>query len=84
MSPVLGVITLSIVIISKLIISKVDTMQTLHWQRLCDNAGHSISHYLLALATLVNATQIGLFLFLVTSPKKAKASTVMTVECRCC
>jgi hypothetical protein len=48
----------------------------LHWQRLHDNAGDSDSHYLLALATLGNATQIGLFLFLVTLPKVAKASTV--------
>jgi hypothetical protein len=55
----------------------------LHWQRLCNNAGDSDSHYLLALATLGDATQIGLFLFLVVSPKVAKASTVMTVKCCC-
>jgi hypothetical protein len=47
------------------------------------NAGDSNSHYLLALATLGNTTQIGLVLFLVASPKVAKASTVMTVMCRC-
>jgi len=54
----------------------------LQWQHY--NAGKSDSHYLLALATLGDATQIGLFLFLVASPKVAKASTVMTVACRCC
>ncbi len=48
----------------------------LHWQRLCDNAGDSDSHYVLALATLGEATQIGLFLFLVASTKVAKASTI--------
>jgi hypothetical protein len=53
----------------------------LHWQRLCDNAGDSDSYYLLALATLGDATQIGFFLFLAASPKVAKASTV---SCRCC
>jgi hypothetical protein len=55
----------------------------LHWWRLHDNASDSDSHYLLALATLGNTTQIGLFLFLVTSPKVDKASTVRTVTCRC-
>jgi hypothetical protein len=54
-----------------------------HWRRLWDNTDNSDSHYLLALATLGNATQIGLFLFLVASPKVAKASTVITVACRC-
>jgi hypothetical protein len=53
------------------------------WQRLLDNAGNSNSHYLLALATMGDVTQIGLFLFLVASPKVAKARTVMTVACRC-
>ncbi len=53
----------------------------LHWRRLRDNAGDSDSHYLLALATLGDETQIGLFLFLASLPKVAKASTV---PCRCC
>jgi hypothetical protein len=57
--------------------------QCLHWWRLCNNTGDSNSHYLLALATLVDVTQIGWFLFLVASPKVAKASTVMTVPCCC-
>jgi hypothetical protein len=35
------------------------------------------------LAPLRDVTQIGLFLFLVASPKVAKASTVMTVACYC-
>jgi hypothetical protein len=45
-----------------------------------DNSGNSDSHYLLSLATLDDATQIGLFLFLVALPKVAKATTV---SCRC-
>jgi hypothetical protein len=53
----------------------------LHWQRLCDNAGDRDSIYLLALATLGEATRIGLFLFLVASPKVAEASTV-TIDIR--
>jgi hypothetical protein len=56
----------------------------LHWRRLRDNARDSDSHYLLALATLGDMTQIGLFLFLDATPKVAKANTVMTVMCRCC
>ncbi len=60
----------------------------LHWQSLHDNASDSDSHHILALATLGDMTQIGLFLFLVTSPKVAKASTVaspkVTVACHCC
>jgi hypothetical protein len=52
----------------------------LHWRRLCNNACDSDSHYLLTLATLGDTTQIGLFLFLVMSPKVAKASTF---SCRC-
>jgi hypothetical protein len=55
----------------------------LHWQGLPNNAGDSDSHYLLALATLGDTTQIGLFLFLDTLPKVTKASTVMTVACHC-
>jgi hypothetical protein len=54
--------------------------------KVCDNAGDSVSHYLLALATLGDVTQIGLFLFLVMLPKVAKTSTVtlpkVTVACR--
>jgi len=34
----------------------------LHWRRLRDNAGNSDTHYLLALATLVGATEIGMIL----------------------
>ncbi len=52
----------------------------LHWLRLQNNAGDSDSHYVLALATLGDVTQIGLFLFLVLLPKVAKASTI---SCRC-
>jgi hypothetical protein len=59
-------------------------MPCLNWQRLYDDASDSNSHYLLALTTLGDVTQVGLFLFLVASPKVAKASTVMTVACRCC
>ncbi len=55
----------------------------LHWWKLCDNTSNSNSHYLPVLATLGDVTQIGLFLFLVASPKVAKASTVMTVACCC-
>ncbi len=47
----------------------------LHWRSLRDKAGDSDSHYLLALATLGKATQIGLFLFVVTLPKVTKEST---------
>ncbi len=54
----------------------------LHWWSHHDNACDSDSHYLLALATFGDATQILLFLFLVTLPKVAKASTIMTVVCR--
>jgi hypothetical protein len=56
----------------------------LHWQRLRDNAGDSDGHYLLVLAPLGDVTQIGLFLFLVTLPEVANASTVMTAVCLCC
>jgi hypothetical protein len=55
----------------------------LHWQKLCDNTGDIDSHYLLAFATLGDTTQIGLLLFLVKSPKVAKACTIMTVTCCC-
>jgi hypothetical protein len=58
-------------------------MPCLNWRRLCDDASDSNSHYLLALTTLGDVTQIGLFLFLVASPKVAKASTLMTVTCCC-
>ncbi len=51
-------------------------MDRLHWQRLRDNASDSDIHYLLALATLGNVTQIGLFLFMLLCPKVAKASTI--------
>ncbi len=54
----------------------------LHWRRLRNNTRDSNMATVitaLALATLGNRTQIGLFLFLVTSPKVAKASAVMTV-----
>ncbi len=53
----------------------------LHWQRLRDNAGDSDSHYLLALATLDDTTKIGLYLFIVASPKVAMASTVSCHGC---
>ncbi len=59
----------------------------LHWQRLWDNTGDSDSHHILALETLGDATQIGLFLFLVVLPKVAKTRTVTspkaTIACRC-
>ncbi len=43
-------------------------------------ASTTVTAKLLALATLGGTTQIGLFLFLVASPKVAKASIV---SCRC-
>jgi len=51
-------------------------MDRLHWQGLRDNASDSDIHYLLALATLGNVTQIGLFLFMLLCPKVAKASII--------
>ncbi len=35
---------------------------SLHWRRLCDNAGNSDTHYLLALATLGGMTEIEMIL----------------------
>ncbi len=73
-------VMLSDIMLDGVMLSLVLLEPCLHWERLHTNAGYSDSHYLLALATLGNATQIGLFLFLVLSPKVAKASTV---SCRC-
>ncbi len=50
-------------------------MDDLHWRDLYAKTPE-ISPSLLALATLGGATQIGLFLFLVASPKVAKAGAV--------
>jgi hypothetical protein len=47
-------------------------MDRLHWQRLDDNAGDSDCHYLLALANLGDATQIGLFPFLSLHPSRPR------------
>jgi hypothetical protein len=46
-----------------------------------NNTGNSDSHHILALATLDDATQIGLFLFLVELPKVAKANTLHRQRC---
>jgi hypothetical protein len=44
-------------------------MDHLHWQTLGDNNGNSDNHYLFALATLGDMTQIGLFLFMSLRPR---------------
>ena len=46
---------------------------------MCDNASNSDSK-LLALATYGSATQIGLLLFLVASPKVAEASSLLSLS----
>jgi len=55
-------------------------MDHLHWRsllaKLSGTATHDSHMIVLALATLDGATQIGSFLFFVTPPKVAKASTV--------
>ena len=55
-------------------------MDRLHWQRLDDNASDSDSHYLLALSTLGDATQKGLFPFLSLRPRWPRQ---VSNDCRC-
>ncbi len=62
---------------------KYDIMANIHWQSLLGRYHITILPCLLALASLGGATQIGLVLFCVTSPKVAKVSTVVIITCHC-
>jgi len=55
-------------------------MDHLHWRTLGDNNGDSDNHYLFALATLGDMTQIGLFLFMSLRPRWPRQ---VSNDCRC-